>query len=392
MYSESDIENAVATGAITPAAAAALRRSVAESRETPAVDEESFRLLTGFNDIFVSIAAILLLVAVGWIGGNIGFHVGTVFGGASTGPGNVTEYEMATGGLLGGVLVAAAAWGLAEYFTRRRRMALPSILLLLAFVGACGAVIFVVPAMFLASKGSMTGMSISLSLMGLGMAAAAYGHWRRFYVPITIAALTGGLALTVIGLILTPIATRGTCVIETWEAREACSALVLNVGMWLSLAAGVVIFAFAMWWDMSDRARITRRSDVAFWLHLSAAPMIAHSVFFLLGVMHGEPGPGKAAIVIVLYLLFGLLALAVDRRALLVSSLAYVLYALSGLFQQFGAISLGMALTALVIGSALLMLSAFWHSARRLIVTRLPDGLRMRLPELDRPAAIPRPA
>ena len=34
-----------------------------------------------------------------------------------------------------GLFVAATAWGLAEFFTRKRRMALPSIILLLAFVG-----------------------------------------------------------------------------------------------------------------------------------------------------------------------------------------------------------------------------------------------------------------
>src|SRR2546430_3225670 len=42
------------------------------------------------------------------------------------------------------------------------------------------------------------------------------------------------------------------------------------------------MFLFAMWWDGSDRARLTRRSDVAFWLHLLAAPMIVHPVFTLL--------------------------------------------------------------------------------------------------------------
>ncbi len=63
--------------------------------------------------------------------------------------------------------------------------------------------------------------------------------------------------------------------------------------------------------------------------------------------------------VVGLYVLFGLTALAVDRRALLVSALAYVLYALTELFKQFGAVELNVALTALVIGSALLLLSAF---------------------------------
>ena len=216
----------------------------------------------------------------------------------------------------------------------------------------------------------------TFNLVGAGVALltalAAYVHWRRFHVPITIAALTGALVMTLVSLVFALVP----------AARDAW--------LWLLLAAGIGVFAFAMWWDMSDRPRITRRSDVAFWLHLAAAPMIAHPVFWLIGVMQGEPGPGKALVVIALYILFGIVALAVDRRALLVSSLVYVLYALAGLFRQFGAVSLNMALTALVIGSALLMLSAFWHPIRRLIVERLPADLRARLPELDRPLAVAR--
>jgi hypothetical protein len=153
------------------------------------------------------------------------------------------------------------------------------------------------------------------------------------------------------------------------------------------------MFLFAMWWDSSDRARLTRRADVAFWLHLLAAPMIAHPVFALLGLTNGSVGVGEGLLVIGLYVLFGLTALAVDRRALLVSALAYVLYALTELFKQFGAVELNVALTALVIGSALLLLSAYWHQARRLIVTRLPSNLQERLPNLDRPApAVSQPA
>ena len=118
MYSESDLEAAITAGALTPQQAAAFRDHVASTRHAPAADEEHFRLLTGFNDIFVAIAAVILLVAVGWIGHYIGPNIDGV------GPSPVS-----------GLLVAATAWGLAEFFTRQRRMALPSILLLLAFSG-----------------------------------------------------------------------------------------------------------------------------------------------------------------------------------------------------------------------------------------------------------------
>jgi hypothetical protein len=72
---------------------------------------------------------------------------------------------------------------------------------------------------------------------------------------------------------------------------------------------------------------------------------------------------------------------------LLVSALAYVLFALNELFRQFGAVELNVALTALVIGSALLLLSAFWHQARAAIVKPLPESIRDRLPVVDRSAA-----
>jgi hypothetical protein len=360
MYSESDIEHAVATGAITPAAAAALRQSVSEARATPLVDEESFRLITGFNDIFVTIAAALLLVAVGWIG----FSIAGPHGDAS-GPGG--DRLIGLGVALGGLLVATAAWALAEYFTRRRRMALPSIVLLAAFVGATGACIFGLGMSMAPDENNERIAAALMSLAGLVSAGAAYLHWRRFHVPVTIAALTAALVATLCGALL-------------WLVPA-----IENDILWVVLAGGVAVFAFAMWWDISDRLRQTRRSDVAFWLHLSAAPMIAHPVFHLLGVMDNAVTPTSGVIVIALYILFGLVALAVDRRALLVSSLAYVLIALAELFRQAGAVSLNIALTALVIGSALLLLSAFWHSVRRLVVHGLPADLQERLPALDRP-------
>jgi len=155
------------------------------------------------------------------------------------------------------------------------------------------------------------------------------------------------------------------------------------------LFLGVGVFLFAMWWDSSDRARLTRRSDVAFWLHLLAAPMIVHPVFTLLGLNDGHATIAEGLVVILLYVALGITALAIDRRALLVSALAYVLFAMQQMFRQFGANELNVALTALVIGSALLLLSAFWHQARSAIVRPLPERLRDRLPVLDKVVSQP---
>ena len=53
-----------------------MRAYIEQQGASPAVDEEQFRLITGFNDIFVSIAAAILLFAVGWIGQSIGQSMG----------------------------------------------------------------------------------------------------------------------------------------------------------------------------------------------------------------------------------------------------------------------------------------------------------------------------
>lgn len=298
------------------------------------MDEESFRLLSGFNDIFVAIALALVLVALGWIGQ------------AVTPP-------------LAGALVAASAWGLAEYFTRVRRMALPGILLLLAFVGGVAAALAGVLVELKPDLSDAANATIGAGIAAVA-AAAAWLHWRRFMVPITVAAGTVAVVATIVGLAL--------------AAAPALRELVYPV----LLVCGVGVFALAMAWEMSDRERRTRRSDVAFWLHLAAAPMIAHSAFHLLGVFGAEIGVAKAATVIVLYVAFAVVALAVDRRALLVSSLVYVLYAMYELVQTAGAVELAWAFTALAIGSALLTLSAFWATMRRAVVGALgPLGERL---------------
>ncbi len=339
MYSDSDLEAAVSAGAISAEAATALRNHVATRRHSPAVDEENFRLLTGFNDIFVAIAGVLLLVGAGWIGGEVHPAVG-------------------------GTFVAAAAWGLAEYFTRVRRMALPSIVFLLAFVGG----VFATLATTLIQDGNVSeGDQVGAILMAVsaaGAGVAAWFHWRRFQVPITIAA-GAATAVGVVALLVMAAVPK----IET----------VIYPALFL---LGLGVFAFAMRWDMSDTGRTTRRSDVAFWLHLLAAPLIVHPVFHMMGLIDGNPTIAEALVVVALYVAMGLVALAIDRRALLVSALGYVIYAIIALFREFGAISLNVALAAFVIGSALLMLSAFWHNVRAMVVGRLPGTLGGKLPTI----------
>ncbi|MEO5613232.1 MAG: hypothetical protein ABIT68_10895 [Sphingomicrobium sp.] len=367
MYSQNELDEAVSAGAITAEAAASLRAYIERQDSSSTVDEEQFRLLTGFNDIFVSIAATILLFAVAWIGHQIGASLG--FGIEGDGP-----------AFTGPLAVAAAAWGLALFFTANRRMALPSILLLLAFVGgvfaavAFGVVLAIGPDQ-LDNNPQLGGIVAAIS--GVVAAAAAWFHWKQFRVPITVAAGAASVAAIAVGLLVAALG----------DTAENSRDLILG----FVLLLGIGTFLFAMWWDGSDRARLTRRADVAFWLHLLAAPMIVHPVFTLLGLNDGNATIGEGFVVILLYVVLAITALAIDRRALLVSALAYVLFAMQQLFAQFGAVELNVALTALVIGSALLLLSAFWHQARSAVVKPLPSSLRERLPIINR-TSVPQPA
>ena len=330
MYSDDDLDAATKAGILAPETAHAFRAFVAGRQTAHEADEESMRLVTSFNDIFVTIAAILLLSALGWLAGK----VSPVLGGAS---------------------VAVASWAFAEYFTRLRRMALPSLALLLAFVyGVFSAGLGLVGVEDFARGGY--GVAASAAFAAL----ATWGHWRRFMVPVTIAAGAVAVAgsLLALGLGLVP------------ALRDFVLPLVF--------VAGLGLFVLALKWDAGDLARKTRRSDVAFWLHLAAAPMIVHPVFSLLGA--GGATVAGAFGAVILYAILAVLALMVDRRALLVSALAYVLYAATTLFEAAGSSTEAFALTALVIGSVLLSLSAFWHHARRLVLAPLPATLRQRLP------------
>jgi hypothetical protein len=339
MIEERDLDAAVAAGIVDAATRERLVQFVRDHRRGAAgPDEEQFRLLTGFNDIFVTIAVGLVLVAVGSLVG-------------------------AVSPVLGSGAVAAASWGLAEYFTRTRRMALPSIVLLLTFVGA----VFMTATIVLTGAMSVQvndGAAISPGIVAAAAVAAiaAYAHWRRFMVPITVAAGAGAISVMAIA---------GAAIVAAGNSVVILAA---------TATAGLAVFGLAMWFDSRDRARVTRRTDVAFWLHLLAAPLIIHPVFSLAGLLDKTPAPGAAAMVIIVYIGLTLVALAIDRRALLVSALGYVIYAIEVLIGRGQGMSASFGVTALVIGLFLVLLSAAWRPIRARVLAMLPGSVSGRLP------------
>jgi len=197
----------------------------------------------------------------------------------------------------------------------------------------------------------------------LASAVLASWHYLRFRVPITIAAGVGALCVAVVAgaALLFPdipvIGLRGVL-----------------------LACGVLVFLLAMRFDLSDPDRKTRRTDIAFWLHLLAAPLIVHSL--LKGFLNGfGPLDTQHAIgVLAVFLGLGVVAVVIDRRALLVSGLVYAGFAFNALIKTS---ALGDALvptTIMALGAFVLALSAGWRPLRHAFLFCLPASLSRRLP------------
>lgn len=332
MYTDEDLSHGVEQGIFSESSVQDFRALMANLKHTDSVDEENFRLIGGFNDIFIVIACSLLLFSLRWV---------------------VDLFNSS----LALLVFVGVAWGLAEHFVNKRKMALPAIALLLYFVGGVFTLVLTASMPLFGDESRFAPV-----LASAVTAAAAYIHWRRFQVPITVAAACVAALALAISILLSVV-------------PDA-----INFMMGIMFVGGALVFTFAMKWDSSDLQRTTRRSDVAFWLHLLSAPLMIHPVFSSLGILEGSDSLLNMLVVVALYIVMTTLSLAVDRRAFMVSSLVYVIYAVSSLVEKFGGIGYSFAVTGVVMGAALLLLSAYWHSARQAIVSRLPAVIQNQLP------------
>jgi hypothetical protein len=337
--SSDDLSRAVTAGVIDQGTADRLTKflSLTSSGETIGSEDEQLRLVSGFGDIFVAIGLVLFLGALFFLTADDAL-------------------------ILPSLAIAVASWGLAELFARLRRQALPSILLLLAFAGA----VFLAVVKFIDTSGSVAlsagfGDAGTMAAGGLITCLAVAFHWWRFRVPVTVAAACAAATAALLGIL-----------------EALIPGIVTGFGGLIFLPIGIAVFLLAMSFDTSDRERRTRRTDIAFWLHALAAPMIVHPV--MQNIMHGQtPGPGAAALTFVVFAMLSLVALTVDRRAMLVSSLVYLGYAIYSLLQAGDALP-STSLVVLLVGAVVLGLSLAWRPLRAALLTVLPPVIAGRVP------------
>ncbi len=328
MYTNEDLENAIEEDIFTAISVEKFRVYISNRNNIFVADEESIKLVVSFNDIFVVIACALLLLCSGWIVHS--FHP-----------------------TLAVLAVSILSWGLAEFFVLKRKMALPAIVLLGSFVGCMFAFVVLIAE-------SLSG--ISYMLAALVASIGAWFHWKRFNVPITVAAGAVTALIFVVSLL------------------KFAFPIINEYLMFLMFVGGVVIFLVAMRWDAADLKRVTGKSDVAFWLHLTSAPLIVYPVFSNLWILERNESMASVATMVVLYMLLTFVSVVIDRRAFMVSSLVYVLVALTQLLKTYGLVDDSFAYIGVFVGFSLLLLSAFWRKARYHLMAYLPKTIQKKVP------------
>ncbi|MBK8199528.1 MAG: hypothetical protein IPK75_14335 [Acidobacteria bacterium] len=367
MFDRSEIRAAVEAGILTRDQASRLEAFLA-SRADPVVKsaaatDENLRFLNNFNDIFITIGIVILAMGL------------TAITGLFFGP---RFMSMVTGGSVGsfGALilmpVAGVMWLLAEYFGRRRRMLLPTMASITIFTLYSGLSFGMIASGITgANAETVTSFTQAWDTLGntgmgtfFGCGAAAAIAWLRFRLPFCmflIAVSAAGAAYTFAGFF--------------GDAG-------LVFGGFMSILIGLATLATAIWFDQKDPGRITRLSDNAFWLHVAAAPQIILGLRgMVMGAPNATPSTPEAIILLASLGALGILSLALNRRALVVSSLLSFWLALGQVVDAVGGGgSTSFIATTLLLGTGIILLGGGWHSARRWVLGFMPKtGLAGRI-------------
>lgn len=339
MITEDDLRAATAAGIIDEAQAArlgALAHQRAGRLAEKRADDEPFELFRGFAEIFVSLGLILLI-------------------------GSAVTFATAIGGVLGITLgLAGLCWLAGTYFTLKRRMTLPSIVLATGYaMGISGFLGWVL------EVGSFDTSSAIIVLFGLLGIGAMLLHFRVFRVPFSMF-LAGFFGVSVV-FGFTVDANLGALFFGDWDLLFD-----LRAGSGLAIATlifGLAAFAAGLWFDLQDRHRVGRLARSAFWLHLLAAPALVNTV--MLTAYNIQGGLGTALTILGLTLVT-ILALIIDRRSFLTAGLGYLAALIFALLQQ-GDGDLSIPVLMLVLGTIITYLGTFWTSLRVRLMRALPD-------------------
>ncbi len=333
-----DLRAAVAAGHLTEAQAADVLALAQVRAGVRVAEDEPFELFRGFSEIFVAVGLSILITGA--------FGLTALLGN----PGLITA------------IWAGIAWILARYFTLKRRMMLPSIVLVTAFAAAA----FGTAGWFFArGLDDIASVRGGLLLSLAATAAALIAWYRQFRLPFTMFLI--GATGFVATLVMLGDAGAGLRGLRGWQS-------LFDLRQGGSIALGTLIFgllalAGGLWFDMRDPHRLGRNSASGFWLHLTAAPALVNTValtFYRMG-----PGTGYALLALSLAAI-ALLALIIDRRSFLTAGIGYLIFLIGYVTHEPGD-PRSWASVLLIVGLGLTALGTFWTDMRTRLMRALPD-------------------
>ncbi len=278
----------------------------ASSISLPDNAQEPLRFIRSFGDVFISLGIVLLVVAMN---------------------------RLELSGWLNLLPVAGLAL-LAEWLVRHRRLVLPGMVILLCML------YYVNEALDFNREDATVFDLAALSLTSLLF-------YARYRIPFSLLPFAAGLvAIAVIQIGL-----------------DVLHHPILFAGL------GLLVFGVAFWLDAMDTRRESHLSDSAFWLHLLAAPLMVHGVMVSMLVSDDTWLNlfSPEVMIILFFLVFFLLALFIDRRAMLVSTQLYMIYALTQVFQgQQGGEDV-MIYVLMMIAIFVIYFGTYWYKTRRLL-------------------------
>lgn len=284
---------------------------------------EPLKFVRSFGDIFITLGILLLVIAINMT--------------------NISGYYY--------LLPVIGFVALAEWLVRVRHLVLPGIAILISIL-------------FFVNKAVPFGYDDAI--VGLGvLSLSSLLYYLRYKMPFSLLPLA-------MGLVLMPVVQIGL------RALDSPS---------IFISFGVIVFLIALWFDAQDTKRQSHLSDNAFWLFLLASPLIVHGV--MVSVIFHENSwlaiVNKEIVMTAFLVIFFLVSLLIDRRAILISTQLYVIYALTQLLQK-QLDSVDNILIYILIGLSFFVIyfGTYWYKTRRLIFGFLAGSVITKyVPALD---------
>lgn len=318
--------------------------------ETNVENSEMPRFVRGFHDVLITIGIVVVLSALASLSNLI--------------------------------FVLVAVWILAEYFVKKQNLALPAFVLSIAFICCASYISSHYYNELVGLPNTEKEIIVAAASIAIMISALICVFYWRFRIPVSLAVLIASVPTIVLFLILYS----ALLVFGEDNARDMLS----RIAYVLAPVCAAMVFAFAMKLDFSDRLRKTKRSDVAFWLNLIAAPLLLYSLLSIVfldeqSLSFNNFGVAQAVGVLLVISTMMLIGVVIDRRAFVTAGLMSLGGAIFVLVKNMdvGYTSF-FSISALIVGIIVLTIGVGWEFLRRQIVPKLPNFIVERVPPVER--------